>query len=248
MQIALDMGEYDCFRYLKTVQGIELFLVILGRIVPTNTYLPYEGSALRPPPVHCHPFLDHPHVLWTNTTPFYFHIFYLFFDPYLILNHHNHPVVTSFCLSVDPFFLHSFRPPSLHPSFLPSFFSSSLPPSISPSFFLSFFSQLRCQCQLSQVPFEYELKLDKIWCLDDSPSSIFPASALSLTCPSIQQLTPLVLICIRKIFHKLKVIFSFCNISSGLFIVNPFKLKWLKQLGPGGLNSRYYHQLWHSIC
>ena len=77
MQIALDMEEYDCFRYLKTVQGIELFLVILGRIVPTNTYLPYKGSALRPPPVHCHPFLTH--LSYGQTPPPSIFIFFICF-------------------------------------------------------------------------------------------------------------------------------------------------------------------------
>ena len=127
MQIALDKGEYDCAKYLKTVQGIKHFLVILRPTVPTNTYLPYKGSAL-PPLFTATPL---PTLISYGQTPppFYFRIIYLFLDPYLIMNHQNHPVDCgpSLLFSVPPssLLLASF-PPSIHPTSL-SFFLLSPP-------------------------------------------------------------------------------------------------------------------------
>ena len=64
--------------------------MILGPTVSTNTYLPYKGSAL--PPLFTATPLSTLISYGQTPPPFYFHIIYLFLDPYLIMNHQNHPV------------------------------------------------------------------------------------------------------------------------------------------------------------
>ena len=83
-----NMTVLDTWRLCKVLNII--FLVILGPTVSTNTYLPYKGSAL-PSLFTATPL---PTLISYGQTPppFYFHIIYLFLDPYLIMNHQNHPV------------------------------------------------------------------------------------------------------------------------------------------------------------
>ena len=86
MQIALDKGEYDCARYLKTVQGIEHYF-----LSDSGTYCVLLILTCHIKEVPCLLCLLPPPFPQTPP-PFYFHIIYLFLDPYLIMNHQNHPV------------------------------------------------------------------------------------------------------------------------------------------------------------
>ena len=111
-----NMTVLDTWRLCKVLNII--FLVILGPTVSTNTYLPYKGSAL-PPLFTATPL---PTLISYGQTPppFYFHIIYLFLNPYLIMNHQNHPVDCGpsllFSVPLPP----SSFPPSLRPSIHPT--------------------------------------------------------------------------------------------------------------------------------
>ena len=165
-----NMTVLDTWTLCKVLNII--FLVILGPTVSTNTYLRYKGSALSPlftaTPL---PTL----ISYEQTPPPYYDSYYLFVS--WSLPHHESPKSSCGLWAFPPFFRPSFL---LSPSLLPSF-----PPSIHPTS-LSFFLLSAKVLVLAgpRLPFECELKLDKIWCLDDAPSSILPASSPALTCPS----------------------------------------------------------------